>query len=176
MASSVMLLDCAQLTHWRTERDFSELFSFQRDYSDWIGLRLEPPGVVGPLEPEWNDFDRLTPQTRLLHNTKRITQPWKTGLPVDFTPAEHTRSFPPLGWLRRARRHLIGPYTLAGHYQRHPDPDQERYFFDLLRECLASGVVDEAFLREEMQKGHLRRDALEILHRSEHSAAWSRSA
>jgi len=176
MASSVMLLDCARLTHWRTAEDFAELFAFRRDYADWIGLRLEPPDSIGALEPEWNDFDHLTPRTRLLHNTKRLTQPWKTGLPVDFTPAEHTRSFPPLGWLRRARRTLIGPYTLAGRYQRHPDPAQERLFFDLLRECLAEGAVDEAFLREEMRQGHLRRDALEVLHRAEDGTAWSRSA
>jgi hypothetical protein len=176
MASSVMLLDCARLTHWHTARDFAELFEFRRDYSDWIGLRLEPPESIGALEPEWNDFDQLTPRTRLLHNTKRLTQPWKTGLPVDFTPAEHTRSFPPLGWLRRARRSLIGPYTLAGRYQRHPDPAQERYFFELLRECLEAGGVDEALLRDEMRQGHLRRDALSLLGRSEDGAAWSRSA
>jgi hypothetical protein len=175
MATSVMLLDCAKLTHWRTAEDFAELFAFRRDYADWIGLRFEPPDSIGPLEPEWNDFDRLTQRTRLLHNTKRLTQPWKTGLPVDFTPAEHTRSFPPRGWLRRARRTLIGPYTLAGRYRRHPDPEQERFFFGLLRECLDAGDLDEAFLREEMRRGHLRHDALSLAGRAE-GGRFARSA
>ena len=31
-ATSVMLLDCARLTHWRVEKSFDELFAFKRDY------------------------------------------------------------------------------------------------------------------------------------------------
>ncbi len=161
-ASSVMLLDCAKLKHWDAERTFAELFEFRTDYMDWIGLRLEDPGSIGTLEPEWNDFDRLTPKTKLLHNTKRWTQPWKTGLPVDFLPAETTRAFPPLGWARRARRVLFGEYALLGRYRRHPDPNQERLFFGLLGECLERGVLSEAFLRDEMARNHLRHDALQL--------------
>ncbi len=162
-ATSVMLLDCARLGHWDVARTFGELFAFETDYADWIGLRLEDPAQVGPLEPAWNDFDHLGPETRLLHNTKRWTQPWKTGLPVDFVPAERTRSFPPLGWARRARRRLFGDYGHAGRYRRHPDPHQERFFFGLLRECLESGAIEEDFLREEMRRDHLRHDALDVI-------------
>ena len=88
LATSVMLLDCAKLTHWRCEHDFNQLFAFERDYADWITLGLEQRETIGRFENEWNDFDNLTPQTKLLHNTKRQTQPWKTGLPVDFTAAK----------------------------------------------------------------------------------------
>jgi len=164
-ATSVMLLDNAKLRHWRPARTFDELFEFRTDYMDWIGLRLEDPDSIGRLEPEWNDFDRLTPETKLLHNTKRWTQPWKTGLPVDFVPAEKTRAFPPLGWFRRARRSLLGEYALLGRYRRHPDPNQERFFFSLLRECLECGVISEAFLREEMARNHVRHDALKLVER-----------
>jgi hypothetical protein len=40
-ASSVMLLDCSKLTHWHTEQQFADLFSFKRDYRKWIGLGCE---------------------------------------------------------------------------------------------------------------------------------------
>src|SRR4051812_20266496 len=80
-ASSVMLLDCAQLTDWRCEEQFNEMFAFRRDYTDWIKLRLEPLERVGFLDPTWNHFDLLNNKTKLLHNTKRQTQPWKAGLP-----------------------------------------------------------------------------------------------
>ncbi|MAS40993.1 MAG: hypothetical protein CMK33_04685 [Porticoccaceae bacterium] len=162
-ASSVMLLDCARLRHWNLARDFGALFSGARDYMDWISLCREDPAAIGPLEPEWNDFDRLTPDTRLLHNTKRWTQPWKTGLPVDFRPADSFRLFPPRHWLRRARRALFGDYRFAGRYRRHPDPAQERFFFRLLGECLERGILDESRLREEIRRRHLRPDALELL-------------
>ncbi|MDJ0943910.1 MAG: hypothetical protein QNJ30_10615 [Kiloniellales bacterium] len=171
LASSVMLLDCAKLTHWRCEEQFNEMFAFERDYMDWICLKLEPREGIGLFENRWNDFDTLTPETRLLHNTKRWTQPWKTGLPVDFVPAEKTQRFQPLGWVRRARRKLFGPYALLGRYRRHRDPSQERFFFGLLRECLEKGVVSEALLREEMQRNHLRHDALQVLERTPSLAA-----
>ncbi len=171
MASSVMLLDCAKLTHWRCEAQFNEMFAFERDYMDWICLKLEPRETIGLFENRWNDFDTLTPETKLLHNTKRWTQPWKTGLPVDFVPAEKTQRFQPLGWARRVRRKLFGPYALLGRYRRHRDPNQERFFFGLLRECLEQGVVTESLLREEMERNHLRHDALQVLERTPSLAA-----
>lgn len=85
LASSVMLLDSVKLTHWRCEEQFNELFTFTRDYTTWISLGLEPREHIGLLEPEWNHFDVLNEKTKLLHNTKRHTQPWKTGLPKDYT-------------------------------------------------------------------------------------------
>jgi hypothetical protein len=172
MASSVMLLDCARLAHWSCERDFARLFAGERDYIDWIGLRYEDRATIGLFEPEWNDVDHLTPRTRLLHNTKRQTQPWKTGLPVDFTPArKRVKPLVPATWLGPVKRRLVGDARAAGVYQQHPDPNQERFFFGLLRECLEQGVVDEATLREEMRQNHLRHDALEVIARMPSAAA-----
>jgi hypothetical protein len=166
MASSVMLLDCAKLSHWHCATQFHEMFDFKRDYLDWITLKLEPAQSLGLLEDAWNDFDRLTAGTKMLHNTKRLTQPWKTGLPVDFRPAEKFRWFPPKGWWKKARRHLFGEYALLGRYKPHPDPNQERFFFGLLRECIEKGVISENLLRDEMNRNHIRPDALEVLERT----------
>jgi hypothetical protein len=171
LASSVMLLDCAKLTHWRTEEQFDEMFEFKRDYMEWICLKLEPRDNIGLFEPEWNDFDRLSEKTKLLHNTKRWNQPWKTGLPVDFTPSETTRTFRPLGWFRRARESLFGRYGMLGHYRPHWDPNQEHFFFGLLRECLEKGVISEAMLRDEMERNHVRHDAFEVMERTPRLAA-----
>lgn len=163
IASSVMLLDCARLTHWRCEADFGEMFAFKRDYVKWIELRLEPRDSIGLLEPEWNHFDTLNGSTRLLHNTKRRTQPWKTGLPVDYTVREKLWGLLPAGWLTRAP----GLAT----YKPHPDPNQERFFFGLLRECLDRGLVTEERLRDEMRRNHIRHDTLALLERTQPLAA-----
>jgi hypothetical protein len=168
-ASSVMLLDCAKLKHWQFERDFGEMFESaeggppSRDYMDWVSLKIEDSNAIGLFENEWNDFDRLTENTRLLHNTKRKTQPWKTGLHVDYRPADTFQLFPPRHWLRRARRALFGDYRFAGTYAAHPDPRQEKFFFDLVRECLEKGVISRDQLRDEIKQGHLRTDALELV-------------
>ena len=166
MASSVMLLDCAKLTHWDAEQGFREMFAFKRDYQPWICLKLEDRDTIGFFEPEWNDFDRLTRNTKMLHNTRRRTQPWKTGLPTDWRPAERFRLFPPAAWVMRARRKIFGEYALLGNYKVHPDPNQERFFFGLLKECVEKGVISEQMLREEMNKNHVRHDALEVLDRT----------
>ncbi|MGE3871758.1 MAG: hypothetical protein AB7F74_02260 [Parvibaculaceae bacterium] len=159
-ATSVMLLDCSKLRHWRVEQGFDELFELKRDYGDWISLKLEPPGSISQIEPEWNDFDRLTPATRMVHNTRRRTQPWKTGLPVDYVPTE---TIPVYGWLMRARRKLFGDYGLLGRYAPHPDRNQENLFFGLLRECLEKGLVSEAEIRDAMSRNYVRHDAFEVM-------------
>jgi hypothetical protein len=165
-ATSVMLLDCEKLQDWKVEERFQRMFDFSFDYMDWICLKTEARDTVGLLENEWNDFDKLTPATRMLHTTRRRTQPWKTGLPVDFRIAERFRLFPPAAWLMRARRHLFGEYGLMGSYKQHPDINQQHLFFGLLKECLANGSVTESFLREEMAVNHLRHDAFEVLERT----------
>jgi hypothetical protein len=166
VATSVMLMDCDRLRHWDAEKEFDELFRFERDYKDWMCLRDEPPENVGYFEDEWNDFDRLTDKTRMLHNTKRRTQPWKTGLPVDFTPADKLKKYPLLAFFNRLRARLFGEYALLGRYHAHPDKNQERFFFGLLKECIEQGVVSESLLRDEMQKNHVRHDALKVIERT----------
>jgi hypothetical protein len=165
-ASSVMLLECSLLERWHCEQEFASLFAGERDYADWIGLRLEPQDRIGVLEDEWNDFDRLSPRTQLLHNTRRWTQPWKTGLPVDFVPGDRVLGMPLIDRLMRWRRERFGDYALLGRYVRHPDRNQERFFFGLLRECLDRGIVSESMLRAEMRRNHVRHDAFEVLDRT----------
>ncbi len=173
LATSVMLLDCAKLTHWKCEEEFRSMFSFELDYSDWIGLKrtTDERENFGRLENEWNDFDHLTKNTKMLHTTRRKTQPWKAGLPIDWRPAERFRLFPPIGWLFKARRHLFGEYALLGKYKVHPDPNQERFFFGLLKECIEKGLVTEDMVRQEMANNHVRHDAFEVLDRLEPLAA-----
>ncbi|MGE0683315.1 MAG: hypothetical protein AB7P69_20750 [Candidatus Binatia bacterium] len=172
LASSVMLLDCAQLTDWRCEEQFNEMFEFTRDYIKWVDLSLEPRERIGLLDPVWNHFDTLTSETKLLHNTKRQTQPWKTGLPRDYTVREKS------SWgaqvksaVKLVKGWVLGQTAKTSYYTRHPDPKQEAFFFELLHECVEQGIVTEELLKEEMRKNHLRRDTLEILHQLSARAA-----
>jgi hypothetical protein len=152
IATSVMLLDCAKLPHWQFERDLDDLFAHRFDYVDWIELKREDRSTIGLLEPEWNDFDRLTPRTKLLHTTKRRTQPWKTGLLVDYTLRER-------GWMDSFRR------LKRRRYEAHPDPRQEALFFSLLAELVDSGEVTEDELAAEMDANHVRHDSPELVRR-----------
>jgi hypothetical protein len=171
LASSVMLLDCAKLRHWQVEANFAEMFEFKRDYLDWISLALEPRETIGLLEEEWNHFDTLNAKTKLLHNTKRRTQPWKTGLPVDFTTREKHKGLISTGWLIGAVNSVLGDASPFARYVRHPDPNQERFFFGLLRECVEQGLVSEDLLRDQIARKHIRPDALALIERAPSQAA-----
>ena len=166
VATSVLLMDCARLRHWDVEAEFNQLFSGEKDYKEWMVLAYEDPANIGYIEDCWNDFDNLDEETRLIHNTKRKTQPWKTGLPVDYTPANKFKNKPLLASLNRLRAKVFGEYGLLGHYQEHPDRRQEELFFGLLKECIASGHVSEDLVRDEISKNHVRHDAFEVLDRT----------
>jgi hypothetical protein len=156
LATSVMLLDCSKLPHWRFRQDLEALWAHQLDYLDWINLEREDRSTIGLLEPEWNDFDRLTERTKLLHNTKRRTQPWKTGMPVDFTLRE-----------RRGLMGLAMPIVrmVAPNYTRHPDLNQEAYFYGLLAEALDAGSIAREQVEKEVRLGHVRPDSLALIDR-----------
>jgi hypothetical protein len=152
IATSVMLLDCAKLKHWDFDRLLDDLFARKFDYVPWMQLKLEDRLTIGFLEPEWNSFDKLTPGTKILHTTKRRTQPWKTGLPVDYTLREQG----PWDVLRRMWRRK---------YEQHPDRNQEAFIYSLLAEMVDEGIVTKDELVHEMAANHIRHDSFELIDR-----------
>jgi hypothetical protein len=152
VATSVMLLDCEKLTNWDIDKDLDDLFAQRFDYIDWIELKRQPAETIGFLEPEWNDFDRLTPATKILHTTKRRTQPWKAGLPIDYTLRERG----PLDFLRRLKRRR---------YEQHPDRNQEALVYSLLADLVDRGELGKQEVVAEMAANHVRHDSLELIDR-----------
>ena len=152
LATSVMLLDTAKLPHWKFKESIRALWDHRIDYLDWINLKLEKLETIGLLEPEWNDFDHLTPRTKILHTTKRRTQPWKAGLPIDYTLRERG----PFDFLRRWKRKS---------YEQHPDPNQEALVYSLLADLVDRGDVSKQELVAEMAANHVRHDSLDLVER-----------
>ena len=152
VATSVMLLETASLKHWRFDDDLEDLFAHRFDYIDWIELKREDRSTIGLLDPRWNDFDRLTRETGILHTTKRRTQPWKTGLPVDYTLRERGV----FDFIRRMANRR---------YQAHPDPKQEALVYSLLADLVDEGSVTRRELEEGMAANHIRHDSLLLVDR-----------
>ena len=152
IATSVMLLDNARLRHWDFDQLLDDLFAHRFDYIDWIELKRADSSTICFLEPEWNDFDRLTPKTKILHTTKRRTQPWKAGLPIDYTLRERG----PFDFLRRLKR---------WRYEAHPDRNQEALVYSLLADLVDRGEVSKQELVAEMAANHVRHDSLELVDR-----------
>lgn len=145
--SSVMVLDCAKLTHWKIADILKSLGDGTDDYRTWMQLRAEKN--VFELSRDWNSLDVITPTTGMLHTTVRLTQPWKTGLPIDFTPGH----IPPLfGYIPRF---WVKQPT---HYQPHPDPAVENFFFKLTKDALAAGAVTNEDLQAAIDAHNVRAD------------------
>ena len=161
LATSVMLLDCARLPHWRFGPMMEDLLAKRLDYVELIELRREKRETIGLLESVWNDFDRMEADTRLLHTTKRRTQPWKTGLKVDFTVRE--RGFGPIP--AAVVRPILRLWTSQARYKPHPDKRQEAFFFAMLAECLDEGSVTRAEVEHGIRERHIRPDALALADR-----------
>lgn len=151
-ATSVMLLDCSKLEHWDFGRQLDQLFAHKFDYLPWSRLQFEDQATIGRIEPEWNSFDMLTPDTRILHTTRRRTQPWKTGLPVDYM-------------LHEAKRFRFASALWQPRYVKHPDRNVEAFVYALLAEMLDSGVVTTSELNSEMAANHIRHDSLKLVDR-----------
>lgn len=155
--TSVMVLDNSRLTHWRIEEILERLSNHSLDYDDL--MRLTKESSVGPLERIWNSLDVLTPETKMLHTTNRVTQPWKTGLPRDFTINPLPKIFGIIP--REPIQRLLGKYP--EHYEPHPDPNIEYFFFALLGRAVSAGVITREELVREAAVKHLRRDILDLL-------------
>ncbi len=152
IATSVMLLDTERLRHWDFGPLLERLFGHDFDYVEWMQLKLEDRATIGVLGPRWNDFDRLGADTMILHTTKRRTQPWKTGLPVDYTLRER-------GLFDRLRK------MFNRTYDKHPDRRQESYVYALLAEMIDAGLVTSDEVKAEMAADHVRHDSLELVER-----------
>lgn len=158
-ATSVMVLDCAQLTDWQWDRHIDQMFAGELDYKPWSQLRFMDGSRIGELSEVWNSFDKLTEQTQLVHMTERSTQPWKTGLPINYNLNGQRLSGKIKLWLRS---HGWMPQTRRK-FQKHPDPAQEAFFFQMLKECLETGAISEGYLRQSIQQQDVRADAWDML-------------
>lgn len=158
--TSFMLMDCAKLTHWRVGAILQKLADKELDYAvDVMSLKHEPEDSILALSRIWNSLDLLTPETKALHMTNRLTQPWSTGLPIDFTRNPLPKVF---GLIPREPIYkLLGKYPTR--YQPHPNKNIEIFFFRLVAEALEKGATSREWLQTQIDRGYLRKDLWEKL-------------
>lgn len=136
---------------WNFNEIIDRLFSKEIDYNDLITLRFVTDKVRA-LDEIYNHYDILNSRTVLLHTTARITQPWRTGLPVDFVNHK----------LSRFRR-LYSKYWLRPKYQKHPNPQVEHFFFSKLRDAILDGFISDDLIRDGIKSKNVRADIYLVL-------------
>lgn len=146
--TSLMIVDCARCADWNIEKILNGLRNGSLDYR--AIMTLADAEGVGELSREWNMLDAITPVTRMVHMTQRVTQPWKTGLPVDFAIVG-----------KKWYWELLQRYSR--YYKEHPDAAIRTFFFRTVGEALAAGAITERFIREEIARKHVRPDIFEAV-------------
>ena len=82
--TSVMVLDCEKLQDWDPDRMFENVVPNRRKltpgkihYKDFMRLGSVDPELIQPLDPRWNHYNLVRPDTRLVHFSHVADQPWK---------------------------------------------------------------------------------------------------
>lgn len=82
--TSVMVMDCARLRDWDPATMFqhvvpnrAELAPGQIHYRDFMMLSWFDPALIQPIDPRWNHFNIVEPDSKLTHFSYVRHQPWK---------------------------------------------------------------------------------------------------
>lgn len=77
---SVMLIDCERC-HFDLERYFEEIDNAKYTLHDMHEMTTKflkhHPFKIGKIDARWNSFDKYNQDTRLIHYTNLLKQPWK---------------------------------------------------------------------------------------------------
>jgi hypothetical protein len=157
--SSVMIINCESLRNQYSWNSILEALKYGKlDYVDLMSLNL--PGIkIFELEQKYNSYDSFDPQTLFLHTTNRITQPWKTGLKIDFTRTDPGKY---LGIIsKKIVLKIFGNWP--SRYQPHPSKEVESKFFSLVRLAMSAGVLTIKDIEEAISLKTVRPDFKKLL-------------
>ena len=138
---------------WDYENLIEKLFRGEISYRSLIQFEFLSSSKIGELDDRFNSFDKIEDETILLHNTGRVTQPWKTGLPIDFVNHKISK------WNRFKKRLFLK----RDRYLSHPSKKQEILFFDNLRYALENNFITKDYIEYSIRKRFIRPDALKFL-------------
>ena len=166
--SSVMFLDCSKLRHWDFDKLMDRLFSQKLDYYDLMWLRFEDKSLRGEISPSWNDIDHLDSNTRMIHYSERITQPWMKGVRFDrylpkYSDANLRKKL--LFDLKRSY-HLAKKFLKPVLYVQNPFEDQEKLFFQMANAAIKDNPKIQDDINQKLSQGLIRSDIFECLARA----------
>jgi hypothetical protein len=157
--SSVMLINNSNFSEeYAWENIVEKLKIGSLDYLDLMSLNLYNIKVK-KLERRFNSLDEISNDTVFLHTTNRLTQPWKTGLKIDFTrnnPGKYLNLVP-----KKVILKILGKYP--SRYIRHPNPEIEKLFFKLANQAIKEGYLSEEEINQAIQARIVRRDFFKFI-------------
>jgi len=153
--SSVMLLNCQQLQHWKLSNFVTQMHEGLLDYDNLINLKIEQKNITF-LENKWNEYDAIKKDTILLHTTEKITQPWRVGLKLNSAIKPLFGIFP-----RAPIYRLFGKNLTIG--REHPEKIVTSFFMKELANCLKNRIIGSGEIDRSIENNFLRSDIYQEL-------------
>ena len=149
--SEVMLIN-AKKVKWNYDELISKLFNYELDYNDLINLNFENRKIK-EINNKYNAHDKIDKETVLLHTTRRITQPWKEGLKVDFDKHVSFKE----KFKNKLKKILNMNYNKSiteKFYIRHSNPDVIKAFKTFYDFALSKKLINIDEINTEIKKGN----------------------
>tara|TARA_B100000123_G_C25679136_1_gene405571 strand:+ start:209 stop:1060 length:852 start_codon:yes stop_codon:yes gene_type:complete len=129
---------------WDFEEIINDLFNHKIDYKDLIYLNSKKYfSEVNRLPIEFNHHDKVDENTLLLHTTKRITQPWKEGLKIDFYDEKNNKIYKFKQQIKKLLNLDYNINAISKNYIKHPNKKVDYTVLKIFKDCLNSNFIKE---------------------------------
>ena len=87
--------------------------------------------------------DKVDENTLLLHTTKRITQPWKEGLKIDFYDEKNNKIYKFKQQIKKLLNLDYNINAISKNYIKHPNKKVDYTVLKIFKDCLNSNFIKE---------------------------------
>ncbi len=149
--SEVMFLKNLNI-NWSFEDIINDLFNHKIDYKELINLTSKKYfSNIFTLPIIFNHHDIIHNDTLLLHTSKRITQPWKEGLKIDFQKEGLSKFYKFKQIIKKLLKMNYDMTGISSFYIKHPNRDVSEKILILFRKSLISGSLNELELKNALE-------------------------
>ena len=149
--SEVMFLNNLNI-NWSFEDIISDLFNHKIDYKELINLTSKKYfSNIFTLPIIFNHHDIIHNDTLLLHTSKRITQPWKEGLKIDFQKEGIPKFYKFKQILKKLLKMNYDTTGISNFYIKHPNRDVSEKILILFKKSLISGSINKLELKNALE-------------------------
>lgn len=140
---------------WNFDSILDDLLNFKLDYYDLFCLNFNKQNLkLKEISQAFNHHDKIDDETILLHTTKRITQPWKLGLDVDF---DRDISFKNmfLNNLKKFFRLNYNKELISKKYLKHHSQDVFNFVLQEFNNTIKNGSLDYTEIKKDISNNFL---------------------
>ena len=153
--SEVMFLKNINI-NWSFEDIINDLFNHKIDYKELINLTSKKYfSNIFTLPIFFNHHDNIYNDTLFLHTSKRITQPWKEGLRIDFQKKNLSKFYKFKQILKKILNMKYDMTGISNFYIEHPNKNVSERILYLFKKSLISGSINKLELMNALENKYV---------------------